>query len=75
VVCVDRQRGSIDRRVVAFTTHPSRLRTTEAALVPGEDSVSGGDEPDEPPIMDGKVVHIIASYDLRGACIVRGWLY
>jgi hypothetical protein len=74
-VWVDRQRGSIDRRVVAFTTHPSRLRTKEAALVPGEDSVSGGDEPDEPPTMDGKVIHNIASYNLRGACVVRGWLY
>ncbi|KAG8215088.1 hypothetical protein J3R82DRAFT_8509 [Butyriboletus roseoflavus] len=42
-VWVDRQRGSIDRRVVAFTTHPSRLRTKEAHLVPGEDSVPSGD--------------------------------
>lgn len=69
-VWVDRQRGSIDRRVVAFTTHPARLRTKEAALVPGEDSVSGGDAPDEAPAMEGKVVHVISSYDLRGTCVV-----
>ena len=72
-VWVDRQRGSIDRRVVAFTTHPSRLRTKEAALVPGEDPVSDGDAPDAPPTMDGRVVHVISSYDLRGTCVIRGW--
>ena len=73
-VWVDRQRENVDRRVVAFTTHPSRLRTKEAALVPGEDSVSGGDA-DEPSTMDGKVVHVISSYDLRGTCVVCGWLW
>lgn len=62
---VDRQRGSIDRRVVVFTTHPSRLCTKEvSSSVPGEHS-------DEVPAMDGKVVHVISSYDLRGTCVVR----
>ncbi|KAF8548848.1 hypothetical protein OG21DRAFT_1515831 [Imleria badia] len=79
-VWVDRQRGSIDRRVVAFTTHPSRLWTKEAGSVPGEDLISEGDGPDasdeEAPTMDGKVVHVISSYDLRDditMCAVSEW--
>ena len=64
-VWADRREG-INQRVVAFTTHPSRLRTRGAALVRREDSVSGGDKPDEPPTMDGKVVHVITSHYLRG---------
>lgn len=70
-VWVDRQRGSIDRRVVAFTTHPNRLCAKEAPSVPGEDLVPGGDAPNEVQAMDGKVVHVISSYDLRGTCVVR----
>ena len=70
-VWIDRQRGSIARRVVAFTTHPSRLRTKEAPSVPGEDSVPGGDVLGEAPTMDGNVVHVISSYDLRGTRVVR----
>ncbi|KAH0836445.1 hypothetical protein J3R83DRAFT_8050 [Lanmaoa asiatica] len=33
---------SINQRVVAFTTHPSRLRAREAPSVPGEDSAEAG---------------------------------
>lgn len=70
-VWVDRLRGSIDRRVVAFTTHPSRLRQ-QAGSVLGEDSVAEGDGPDasdeKAQMIDGKVVHVISSYDLRGVC-------
>ncbi|KAH0836449.1 hypothetical protein J3R83DRAFT_8056 [Lanmaoa asiatica] len=78
-VWVDRQRGSIDRRVVAFTTHPSRLRAPEAPSAAENDSVSGGDTPDAPDgvaTMDGKVVHVISSYDLRDditICAVSEW--
>lgn len=69
-VWVDRRRGSIDRRVVVFTTHPSRLRTKVALSVPGEGFSEGDtvDVEDEVPSMDGKVIHVNSSYDLRGRC-------
>ncbi|KAF8449349.1 hypothetical protein L210DRAFT_2660735 [Boletus edulis BED1] len=69
-VWVDRQRGSIDRRVVAFTTHPRRLRSKAPGVDEDEDAS------DEPPTMDGKVVHVISSYDLRDdvtTCAVSEW--
>lgn len=61
-VWVDRQRGSIDRRVVAFTTHPNRLRSGSVA---DKDSDLVKSE-DEAPTMDGRTVYVISSYDLRG---------
>ncbi|KAF8834880.1 hypothetical protein BDN67DRAFT_975679 [Paxillus ammoniavirescens] len=56
-VWVGRQTGAIDRKVVAFTTYPSKLRS--AAQLSPEGA------PNEPPDMDGKVVLAITSYDLR----------
>lgn len=60
-VWVDRQRGSIDRRVVAFTTHPSRMRRKAVVSFP-----HGPRGSDDAPTMEGTVVHVISSYDLRG---------
>ena len=62
-VWVDRQRGSIDRRVVAFTTRPPRLRTKGAH----ENTPDVTPENiDEVPSVEGNVVHVNSSYDLRG---------
>ena len=56
---------SIDRRMATFTTHPSRLGIKELLSVPGRDVL------DRLPTMDGNVVHVISSYDLRSMCVVR----
>lgn len=73
-VWVDRLRGNIDRRVVAFTTHPSSLHSNEQPSQGG--SGSGGDEggseagipAGDAPHLHGRVIWDISSYDLRG-----GW--
>ncbi|KIJ65184.1 hypothetical protein HYDPIDRAFT_111077 [Hydnomerulius pinastri MD-312] len=63
-VWVDRKRGSIDRRVVAFTTHPSRLRSYELPSPEGNE-----DEADEfianVPRFSGNAILAISSYDLQ----------
>ena len=46
---IDRQKGSINQRIVEFTANPSQLCTKESSSVPGEDSVPGGDVLDEVP--------------------------
>jgi len=69
-VWVDRQRGSIDRRVVAFTTHPRQLWSKAPGVHMDEDGS------DEPPTIGGKIVHVISSYDLRDditTCAVSEW--
>ncbi|KAF9219736.1 hypothetical protein BS17DRAFT_788691, partial [Gyrodon lividus] len=64
-VWVDRQRGDMVRRVVAFTACPSRLRPGEHRSREGTWNESAADAA---PYFDGRVVLSIPSYDLRGWC-------
>ncbi|KAG9309875.1 hypothetical protein JVU11DRAFT_9903 [Chiua virens] len=77
-VWVDRQRGSIERRVVAFTTDPMELQEKDnemSYVAEAGGVVSSGYSP-EVPTMDGKVIHFISSCDLRDdvtICAVSDW--
>jgi len=86
-VWVDRHRGNINRRVVAFTTHPNRLcvgkgpATSEnkGAVLFGlaaGDAVDVSESDEEAPEIQGKIVYEIDSLDLRDdvtICAVSEW--
>ncbi|KIJ04345.1 hypothetical protein PAXINDRAFT_104215 [Paxillus involutus ATCC 200175] len=61
-VWVSRQANDIDRKVIAFTTHPSKLRSTAQLSWDG----TSKQQPAEPvPDINGKIILAITSYDLR----------